>query len=86
MFRDWGILVLLLFAYEYSRGIADQLGTRVHRTAIRDVDRFLFFGTDPNVWVQQRFNVSPKVSWYELPLAVAPVRTGRRPRPGARSA
>jgi len=70
MFRDWGILVVLLFAYEYSRGIADQLGTRVHRTAIRDVDRFLFFGTDPNVWVQQRFNVSPKVSWYELPLAV----------------
>ena len=70
MVRDWAILVALLFAYEYSRGIADQLGTRVHLTAIRDIDRFLFFGNDPNVWVQNHFNVSRKVSWYELPLAV----------------
>ena len=70
MLRDWAILVALLFAYEYSRGIADQLGTRVHMTAIRDIDRFLFFGNDPNVWVQNHFNISRKVSWYELPLAV----------------
>ncbi len=70
MVRDWAILVGLLFAYEYSRGIADQLGTRVHMTAIRDVDRFLFFGNDPNVWVQSHFNISNKVSWYEFPLAV----------------
>ena len=70
MVRDWSILVALLFVYEYSRGIADQLGTRVHMTAIRDIDRFLFFGNDPNVWVQNHFNVSRKVSWYELPLAV----------------
>ena len=70
MVRDWAILVALLFAYEYSRGIADQLGTRVHMTAIRDIDRFLFFGNDPNVWVQNHFNISRKVSWYELPLAV----------------
>lgn len=69
MVRDWGILVALLFAYEYSRGIADQLGTRVHMTAIRDIDRFLFFGNDPNVWMQNHFNVSRKVSWYEIPLA-----------------
>ncbi len=70
MVRDWAILVGLLFAYEYSRGIADQLGTRVHMTAIRDVDRLLFFGNDPNVWVQSHFNISNKVSWYEFPLAV----------------
>ena len=70
MVRDWAILVALLFAYEYSRGIADQLGTRVHMTAIRDIDRFLFFGNDPNVWVQNHFNISRKVSWYELPLEV----------------
>ena len=70
MVRDWALLVALLFAYEYSRGIADQLGTRVHMTAIRDIDRFLFFGNDPNVWVQNHFNISRKVSWYELPLAV----------------
>ena len=70
MVRYWAILVALLFAYEYSLGIADQLGTRVHMTAIRDIDRFLFFGNDPNVWVQNHFNISRKVSWYELPLAV----------------
>ena len=70
MLRDWSIFAGMLFAYEYSRGLADQLGRPVAFTMLRDIDRALFFGVDPNVWLQDRLNVSRTLSWYEYPLAV----------------
>lgn len=70
MLRDWSIFAAMLFGYEYSRGIADQLGRPVHKTLIRDIDRAMFFGVDPNVWLQQRLNVSSTLAWYEYPLAI----------------
>ena len=70
MLRDWSVFAGMLFAYEYSRGIADQLGTPVHKTLVRNIDRAMFFGADPNVWLQQRLNVSSDLAWYEYPLAI----------------
>jgi hypothetical protein len=55
MLRDWSVYAAMLFGYEYSRGLADQLGVPVHRTLVRDIDRAMFFGTDPNVWMQHHF-------------------------------
>ncbi|NBT26786.1 MAG: inositol phosphorylceramide synthase [Actinobacteria bacterium] len=70
MLRDWSIFAGMLFAYEYSRGIADQLGRPVTFTLLRDIDRAIFFGVDPNVWMQQKLNISSTLAWYEYPLAV----------------
>jgi hypothetical protein len=70
MFRDWSIFAGMLFAYEYSRGLSDQLGRPISYLAVRNIDRALFFGTDPNVWMQQHLNISKVLSWYEYPLAV----------------
>ncbi|KRO49548.1 MAG: hypothetical protein ABR76_07350 [Acidimicrobiia bacterium BACL6 MAG-121220-bin61] len=70
MIRDWSIFAGILFAYEYSRGLSDQLGRPISYLAVRNIDRALFFGTDPNVWMQQHLNVSKVLSWYEYPLAV----------------
>ena len=70
MLKDWSIFAGLLFAYEYSRGLADQLGRSVDFTIARGIDRVLFFGVNPNVWLQQHLNVSNKLAWYEYPLAV----------------
>ena len=70
MLRDWSVFACMLFGYEYSRGLADQLGVPVHKTLVRNIDRAMFFGVDPNVWMQQHFNVSAKLAWYEYPLAV----------------
>lgn len=70
MVKDWSLFALLLFAYDYSRGLADQLGRTVDFTVIRNIDRALFLGHDPNVWIQQHLNISSELSWYEYPLAV----------------
>ncbi len=70
MMRDWSIFAGMLFAYEYSRGLSDQLGRPISYLAVRNFDRALFWGTDPNVWMQQHLNVSNVLSWYEYPLAV----------------
>ncbi len=70
MIKDWSIFAGLLFAYEYSRGLADQLGRSVDFTVARSFDRLLFFGVNPNVWLQQHLNVSPNLAWYEYPLAI----------------
>ncbi len=64
--KDWSIIVALYFAYDYSRGIADQLGMPVHYTGPRNLDRFLFVGTDPNVWMQRRFFEAGAVRWYDV--------------------
>lgn len=70
MLKDWSLFALLLLAYDYSRGLADQLGRPVDFTIIRNIDRALFWGRDPNVWIQQKLNVSANLAWYEYPLAV----------------
>ena len=70
MLRDWSVFAAMLFAYEYSRGLADQLGVPVQRTLVRDIDRLMFFGADPSVWLQERLNISSNLAWYEYPLAV----------------
>jgi membrane-associated phospholipid phosphatase len=70
MLRDWSVFAAMLFAYEYSRGLADQLGVPVQKTLVRDMDRLMFFGADPSVWLQERLNISSNLAWYEYPLAV----------------
>lgn len=66
MLRDFGLFVVMWFAYDYSRGIADQLGMPIHIFAPRNVDRFFFFGTDPNVWMQRNFYEAASVRWYDV--------------------
>lgn len=61
---DWIGVVALLFAYDYSRGAADGLGRPIHVTGPRDLDRLLFFGADPNVWMQRQL-YRPTVQWYD---------------------
>ncbi len=70
MVKDWSIFALLLLAYDYSRGLADQLGRSVDFTVVRNIDRAMFFGHDPNVWLQQHLNTSSHLAWYEYPLAI----------------
>lgn len=63
--RDWLPFALLLLAYDLSRGAADLIGrpTLWHWPA--DMDRLLFFGTMPTVWLQERLKV-PQPPWWEI--------------------
>jgi PAP2 superfamily len=50
---DWAPFLLLLFSYEFLRGLAGRVGNVHYLTAIR-FDSFVF-GTPPTVTLQQRF-------------------------------
>jgi len=73
--RQWGMLAIDLllycamwYAYETTRGAADGkiFGIRfpLQVQSVRNIDRFLFFGHDPNVVLQQHF-WKASVHWYD---------------------
>jgi hypothetical protein len=70
MIRDWCVIVAIYMAYDYSRGTADQWGIGVNFTLPRDIDRFLFFGNDPVIWMQDRFYMPFDVRWYDVAGAI----------------
>ncbi|MCU1360008.1 MAG: hypothetical protein JWN99_1297 [Ilumatobacteraceae bacterium] len=74
--RRWAILVIdavlyafMWFCYEMTRGGADTLrkkwGVPLQVQAPRNIDRALFFGYDPNVWMQQHFYHANDIKWYD---------------------
>lgn len=64
MVGDLTLYALMWLSYDYSRGIADSFGFPLQVEMPRNVDRFLFFGTDPNVWMQKTF-LGDSIRWYD---------------------
>ncbi len=64
--RDWLPMVILLSAYDFTRGAADSLGVGVHVHVMIDFDRFVFFGTTPTQWLQAHVNDSRVVNWVDV--------------------
>jgi len=66
--RDWLPFALVLVAYDLSRGAATLVGrpTLWHWQA--DADRWLFFGTMPTVWLQERLK-QPLPPWWEVVIS-----------------
>ena len=64
--RDWLPMVILLSAYDFTRGLADRLGIGVHVHPMIDFDRFLFFGTTPTQWLQAHVNNPRVVNWLDV--------------------
>jgi membrane-associated phospholipid phosphatase len=65
MVGDLTLYAVMWLSYDYSRGIADSFGFPLQVEMPRNVDRFLFFGTDPNVWIQEQF-LSDSTRWYDV--------------------
>ncbi|MCC6793425.1 MAG: hypothetical protein IT336_17205, partial [Thermomicrobiales bacterium] len=78
--RDWGPFVLLLFGYELMRGVADNmtdLGTltrddhgNVQLDWLIDLDKALFLGHLPSIWLQDRLYEPGTVHWYDALSAI----------------
>jgi hypothetical protein len=62
---DWLPFVALLYLYDYSRGAADALGRPVQVVGPLEIDRFLLFGHDGSVWLQQHLYDPAAVHWYD---------------------
>jgi membrane-associated phospholipid phosphatase len=64
--RDWLPVMILLSAYDFTRGAADSLGIGVHVHVMIDFDRFVFFGTTPTEWLQAHLNDPKVVNWLDV--------------------
>ena len=63
---DWLPIVLVLCAYDLTRGAADSLGIGVHVHPMIDFDRTLFFGEAPTEWLQARLYEPGVVNWWDV--------------------
>ena len=66
--RDWLPFALVLIAYDLSRGAADLVGRPTLWQWPADADRWLFSGTVPTVWLQERIKL-PAAAWWEIVLS-----------------
>lgn len=63
--RDWLPFALVLLAYDLTRGAATLIGRPTLWHWQVDADRWLFFGTVPTVWLQERLK-SARPPWWEV--------------------
>jgi hypothetical protein len=66
---DWSPFVALLVAYSYSRGVADTLGMPIQSRSVLAVERALFLGEVPSVWLQELLlprGTRTPVRWWEI--------------------
>jgi PAP2 superfamily len=63
---DWLPIVVVLSAYDFSRGAADSLGIGVHVHPMIDFDRSVFFGQTPTEWLQAHLYEPGVVHWWDV--------------------
>jgi hypothetical protein len=68
---DFLPFALVLLAYDYLRGISDTVGLPTWWTPQLDVDKWLFFGTEPTVWLQEHLkHARPVGEWYDVVVTI----------------
>jgi hypothetical protein len=65
---DWLPFALVLVAYDLSRGAATLIGRPTMWHWQVDVDRWMFSGTVPTVWLQERLKL-PYPAWWEIVIS-----------------
>jgi len=68
--RDWSLFFAALLLYDRTRGIADTLGMPVHVSTIADLEKGMFGGTVPTVWLQDRLYDPGTVHWYDVGISL----------------
>jgi membrane-associated phospholipid phosphatase len=63
---DWLPIVVVLSAYDFSRGAADSLGIGVHVHPMIDFDRLVFFGETPTEWLQAHLDEPGVIGWWNV--------------------
>jgi membrane-associated phospholipid phosphatase len=62
---DFVPFAAVLIGYDYLRGISDSLGMPTWWHPQLDVDKWLFLGREPTVWLQERL-LYPDVQWWDV--------------------
>ena len=66
--RDWLPVLVVLYLYDLSRGVADTLGMPVHVTEPLTAD-LAMFGVLPTDWLQDRLYDPAEVRWWDVAVA-----------------
>jgi PAP2 superfamily protein len=66
--RDWLPFAVVLLVYDVSRGAATLVGTPTLWRWQIDVDRWMFFGNTPTVWLQERLKLAGP-PWWEVVIS-----------------
>lgn len=66
---DWLPFALVLVAYDYLRGLSDTLGMPTWWQPQIDMDRILFLGAEPTVWLQAHLKY-PQVRWWDVVVCI----------------
>jgi membrane-associated phospholipid phosphatase len=66
--RDWLPFAMVLVAYDLSRGAATLIGRPTLWHWQIDMDRWMFFGTVPTVWLQEKLKL-PYPPWWEIVMS-----------------
>ena len=67
---DWLPIVVVLAAYDLTRGAADSLGIGVQAHPMIDFDRFLFLGETPTEWLQAHINDPSAVDGWDVAFTI----------------
>ncbi len=67
---DWVPFAALLVAYDYTRGAADTLGMPIQTELPIVMDKVLFFGEVPTVWLQDHLGPFSGERWWEGGMAI----------------
>ncbi len=62
---DWIPFLFILIAYDFLRGFADNLSTRVHFVELYKADKWIF-GVIPTEYLQYLFYQSDNLRWYDF--------------------
>ncbi len=65
---DWLPFALVLLAYDFSRGAATLLGSSTLWQTQPSIDRWMFFGAEPTVWLQEHLKLRHP-PWWEVVLS-----------------
>jgi len=72
--KDWIPFFLLLFAYDFTRGLADNLGRHIVVQEVYDLELSwfgkFFDGVIPSVWLQDRLFDPNHIAWWESLVAL----------------
>jgi len=69
--RDWSIFIIVFLAWQVLQGMSNSFThARPHVSEMINLDKLLFFGQVPTVWLQQHLYHPGHASWYDIVAAL----------------
>lgn len=69
--RDWSVFVIVVLAWQVLQGMSHTVTHfKPHVTEMIAVDRFLFFGHVPTIWLQHHLYHPGHIAWYDAGAAI----------------